>query len=73
MRLEDLEICLKLIRENWKINDYSKFITANISELNAILKNPVYDEDKPMYLKLLNNFTILQKNYSEIANQSKYA
>ena len=59
--------------DNWKINDYSKFITTNISELNAILKNPVYDEDKPMYLKLLNNFTILQKNYSEIANQSKYA
>ena len=56
-----------------KLNDYSKFITTNISELNAILKNPVYDEDKPMYLKLLNNFTILQKNYSEIANQSKYA
>ncbi len=58
--------------DNWKINDYSKFITTNISELNAILKNPVYDEDKPMYLKLLNNFTILQKNYSEISNQPKY-
>lgn len=58
--------------DNWKINDYSKFITTNISELNAILKNPVYDEDKPMYLKLLNNFTTLQKNYSEIVNQSKY-
>ena len=58
--------------DNWKINDYSKFITTNISELNAILKNPVYDEDKPMYQKLLNNFTTLGKNYSEIVNQSKY-
>ena len=58
--------------DNWKINDYSKFITANISELNAILKNPVYDEDKPMYQKLLNNFTTLGKNYSEISNQQKY-
>lgn len=59
--------------DSWKITDYNKFITTNISELNAILKNPVYEEDKPMYLKLLNNFTTLQKNYSEIANQTKYA
>ena len=74
-RTNDAELKKKYLPQddNWKINDYNKFITTNISELNAILKNPVYDEDKPMYLKLLNNFTTFQKNYSEIANQSKYA
>ncbi len=74
-RTDDSELKKKYLPQgdDWKINDYSKFINTNISELNAILKNPVYDEDKPMYQKLLNNFTTLQKNYSEIANQSKYA
>jgi hypothetical protein len=73
-RTNDTELKKKYLPQddNWKINDYSKFITANISELNAILKNPVYDEDKPMYQKLLNNFTTLGKNYSEISNKSKY-
>jgi glycosyltransferase involved in cell wall biosynthesis len=28
-RLEDLEICLKLIRENWKINDYEVIVISN--------------------------------------------
>jgi len=55
--------------EDWKILDYKKFITANISELNAILKNPVYDEDKPMYQKLLNDFIILEKKHNEIKNK----
>ena len=74
-RTNDSELKKKYLPQDdsWKITDYNKFITTNISELNAILKNPVYDEDKPMYQKLLNNFTTLQKNYSEIANQSKYA
>ena len=74
-RTNDSELKKKYLPQDdsWKITDYNKFITTNISELNAILKNPVYEEDKPMYLKLLNNFTTLQKNYSEIANQTKYA
>ena len=74
-RTNDSELKKKYLPQDdsWKITDYNEFITTNISELNAILKNPVYDEDKPMYQKLLNNFTTLQKNYSEIINQSKYA
>ena len=73
-RTNDSELKKKYLPQDdsWKITDYNEFITTNISELNAILKNPVYDEDKPMYQKLLNNFTTLQKNYSEISNQPKY-
>lgn len=59
-------------KQDWEILNYKKFIEANVTRLNAILKNPIYDEDKPMYQKIFNNFTSLQKNYSEITNQSKY-
>lgn len=58
--------------EDWKILDYKKFIEANITRLNAILKNPVYDEDKPMYQKVLTCFTTLGKDYSEVSNKTKY-
>lgn len=58
--------------EDWEILDYKKFIEANVTRLNAILKNPVYAEDKPMYQKVLTSFATLGKNYSEILNKSKY-
>jgi hypothetical protein len=59
-------------KEDWQILDYKKFIEANVARLNAILKNPVYDEDKEMYQKLLTSFSTLQKNHNEILNKTKY-
>ena len=59
--------------ENWKINDYSKYINTNIDELNKLLKNRnIFDEDKLIYKQVLDNFITLQKNYNEIKNKAKY-
>ncbi len=60
--------------EDWKINDYSKYIDTNINELDLLLKNKnILDEDKRIYKKVLDNFFTLQKNYNKVINEAKYA
>jgi hypothetical protein len=59
--------------EDWKINDYSKYIDTNINELDLLLKNKnILDEDKRIYKQVLDNFFTLQENYNEIKNEAKY-
>lgn len=60
--------------EDWKINDYSKYIDTNINELDLLLKNKnILDEDKRIYKQVLDNFFTLQKNYNKVINEAKYA
>ena len=67
------ELRKKSEKENWKILDYKKFIKANIKEYEDLIKNPITsDEDKKLFIKLFNDFVILEKKHNEIKDKYKY-
>lgn len=75
-KTNDSELKKKYLPQNedWKINDYSKYINTNINELDLLLKNKnILDEDKRIYKQVLDNFFTLQKNYNKVINEAKYA
>lgn len=77
-RLEDLEICLKLIRENWKINDYEVIAISNGKSKGYILTESIRNNcDKIIELEkndghLLGNSQLLKEGVKQIRLDSSY-
>ena len=77
-RLEDLEICLKLIRDNWKVNDYEVIAISNGKSKGYILTESIRNNcDKIIELEkndghLLGNSQLLKEGVKQIRLDSSY-
>lgn len=77
-RLEDLEVCLELIRKNWKRNDYEIIAVSNGRTKGYILNDDIKRKcDKVIELEenaghLLGNSQLLKEGLKKISLDSEY-